>query len=103
MNPIETFNKYALIAVIALCFLSTCNSCNSRRQLGDVQDRCDSLQTQLNKLPTAAQVNTQMEINSLETSKRMLYDQNAIVRTAIRPDDRMNEYDAQIKELKKSK
>jgi hypothetical protein len=40
-----------------------------------------------------------MEIEGYEISKRMLYDQNAIVRTTVRPDDRMNEYDKKIKEL----
>ena len=101
MKPLEIFNKYALVAIIALCFLSTCNSCNIRRQLSDVQDRCDSLQTQVNKVSTTDQLNTRLEINGLETSRRVLYDQNAIVRTAVRPDDRMNEYDSQIKELQK--
>jgi len=100
MNFIEQFNKYALIAVVMLCMLSTCNTCNNKRQLSAVQERCDSLQLQVNRIQTAEDAKILQEINSLETSKRMLYDQNAIVRTTLRPDDRMNEYDQQIKELR---
>jgi hypothetical protein len=44
-----------------------------------------------------------IEIEGLKASKRTLYDWNAVVRTAVRPDDRMNEYDAQIEKIQKSK
>ena len=44
-----------------------------------------------------------IEIEGLKTSKRTLYDWNAVVRSAIRPDDRMNEYDAEIQKIEKSK
>ena len=60
----------------------------------------DSMMTELESRPTAEEVNILLEIKGLETSKRMLYDQNAIVRTTIRPDDRMNEYDQKIKALR---
>jgi hypothetical protein len=41
------------------------------------------------------------QIEGFRISKRMLYDNNAIVRTTIRPDDRMNEYDEEIGKLEK--
>jgi hypothetical protein len=44
-----------------------------------------------------------IEIEGLKASKRTLYDWNAVVRTSVRPDDRMNEYDAQIEKIQKSK
>ena len=94
MSPIDTFNKYALIAVVLLCLLSTCNTCNTKKQV-------DVLQTKLDLIETADRLGTKLDINSLETSKRILYDQNAIVRTSVRPDDRMNDYDQQIKLLEK--
>jgi len=46
------------------------------------------------------ELDIRMEINGLETSKRTLYDWNTIVRTTVRPDDRMNEYDQEIKALR---
>ena len=43
----------------------------------------------------------EIEIGGLKTSKRTLYDWNAVIRTTVRPDDRMNEYDQEIKKLEK--
>ena len=37
-----------------------------------------------------------LEIQRLQTAKLVLYDWNTVVRTVVRPDDRMNEYDIQI-------
>lgn len=99
MSIIENINKFGLIAVLCLVLLNTCNTCNTHRDLYTVSDRIDSIQTQLNN--TKNEISTRVEINSLETSKRILYDQNSIVRSVTRPDDRMNEYDNQIKELQK--
>lgn len=101
MKIFDTINKFGITALLFLVFLSTCNTCNIRRDLAVVSDRSDSLQLQLNKVYTKSEMDINMEIQALETSKRMLYDQNAIVRTTMRPDDRMNEYDSQIKELQK--
>jgi len=42
-----------------------------------------------------------LEIVSLETARRVVYDNNTIVRTTARPDDVMNDYDKKIKELYK--
>ena len=99
MSIIENINKFGLIAVLCLVLLNTCNTCNTHRDLYTVSDRMDSIQTQLNN--NKNEISTCIEINSLETSKRILYDQNSIVRSVTRPDDRMNEYDNQIKELQK--
>ncbi len=41
-----------------------------------------------------------LEIHSLETARKVVYDNNTIVRTTQRPDDVMNAYDQKIKELK---
>ena len=49
---------------------------------------------------TKDELDTRISIEGYEISKRMLYDQNTIVRTTVRPDDRMNEYDGKIKELR---
>jgi transposase len=42
----------------------------------------------------------QLKILEYRISKNILYDWNAVVRTEIRPDDRMNYYDEKISELK---
>jgi hypothetical protein len=47
------------------------------------------------------ELDLKLQIEGIRTSKRTLYDNNAIVRTTVRPDDRMNEYDQKIDKLKK--
>lgn len=59
----------------------------------------DSLQTQLNERPTKKQLETALKIEGLRSSKRTLYDWNAVIRTTVRPDDQMNAYDQEIKAL----
>ena len=44
-----------------------------------------------------------LEIEGLKISKRVLYDWNSVVRTQVRPDDKMNEYDREIEKIQKSK
>ena len=42
-----------------------------------------------------------LELQRLQTAKLVLYDWNTVVRTVVRPDDRMNEYDIQIARVTK--
>ena len=48
-----------------------------------------------------AELSIMLEIQRLQTAKLILYDWNTVVRTVVRPDDRMNEYDVQIANLTK--
>ena len=59
----------------------------------------DSMNVNIDKLSTSSEVKFLLEVEGLKISKRNLYDQNFIIRTSIRPDDRMNEYDHEIKLL----
>lgn len=63
--------------------------------------KIDSLQTCINQKPSTKQVQNLVKVEGLRSSKRTLYDWNAVVRTAVRPDDRMNEYDREITTLEK--
>lgn len=99
-------NFALLIACLLMMFLSTCNSCSSKSEMTRVKKELVKTQEKLDSLNsnifTKSELSIKLEIEGLKTSKRMLYDQNAIVRTTVRPDDRMNEYDTQIKELEKT-
>ena len=107
MTKINTLlNKYFIYAIWAFLFVSLLvnfRSCgvvkeNSkmRKEVVLLQNEVDSL---TNNIYTKEELDTRMEILGYEISKRMLYDQNAIIRTTVRPDDRMNEYDQKIKAL----
>jgi hypothetical protein len=86
--------KYGWAIALFLMLIATYQTCSSSKKVA-------ALKKQVQALPTAEQVSTEIQIEGLRTSKRMLYDNNAIIRTTVRPDDRMNEYDAEIKKLQK--
>lgn len=80
---------------------SMCNSCSNSTKLKRVQKELDSLTVIVQNVPSKNVLLLQMELEGLKASKRTLYDWNSIVRTAVRPDDRMNEYDQMIQKLEK--
>lgn len=106
MNIAEKLNKFVVYAIYALVFLTMvngCNSCSTQKDNQKLRKEVDSLNTTVQSLKAKSydkqQLDIRIAIEGYEISKRMLYDQNAIVRTTVRPDDRMNEYDKKIKEL----
>jgi hypothetical protein len=88
-----------LVAILFMACLSTCNSCSTSKKVTKLKAEVDSLQTQLTRVPTREDTKKYLRVEGLRSSKRTLYDWNAVVRTAVRPDDRMNEYDQEIKKL----
>lgn len=107
----DKLNKYVVYAIYVLAIMSMvngCNSCNTSKEVSKIRKEVDTLETGISNLKdqiksqyyTKEQTDTRMSIEGYEISKRMLYDQNAIVRTVMRPDDRMAEYDQKIKELR---
>lgn len=71
-----------------------------RKELVMTNEKLDSIIVMTNNIDNKEDLDLKLEINGLEISKRLLYDENSIVRTKLRPDDRMNEYDETIKALK---
>ena len=105
-NIFESLNKftvYAIYILLVVTMVNGCNGCTSSRENSKLRKEVDSLSTVVHSLNESVydkdELDVRMSIEGYEISKRMLYDQNAIVRTAVRPDDRMNEYDQKIKEL----
>ena len=103
----QILNKYvvyAMYAMLVLAFVGNIRSCNTNKEVSKLRKDVDSLATNVNALSnriySKEELDTRFSIEGYEISKRMLYDQNAIVRTTVRPDDRMNEYDGKIKELR---
>lgn len=112
-NKINVFlSKYLLVPiyVVALLglfgYLRGCSTAKEnsrlRKEVTGLKTEVDSLKTDMNdNFYSKEELNIRMEIEGLRTSKRTLYDWNAVIRTTVRPDDRMNEYDKQIKALEK--
>ena len=108
MNKIEELsNKYVVYVLYLMLFffiIGNIRSCNTNKEVVKLRKEVSLLNNEIDslssKIYTKNELNIRMNIEGYEISKRMLYDQNAIVRTVIRPDDRMIEYDAKIKELR---
>ena len=114
MNKITEFLKKNLLILafilMTLMYVKSCTTSNKAQKvikkqtvLLDQAAKVDSLQTvQVNDILLQLKRNEiQHQIDGLELAKRIVYDQNAIVRTVVRPDDKIREYDEAIKELKK--
>ena len=106
MNILGGLNKYlqyAVYVLIVVSCISGCNSCSAKKETERLRKEVDSLNTQIDvlndKLYTKDQLDTRLEILGYEVSQRLVYSENAIVRTAKRPDDIMDEYGKKIKEL----
>ena len=87
------------LSMFFLVLVGNCNNSRNRKEITDLQKEVDSLRVEISNHPTR----TELSIEGLKTSKRTLYDWNAVVRTSVRPDDRMNQYDEEIKNLEQSK
>jgi hypothetical protein len=89
---LEKVKQSVWAIVLFFALIATYQTCSTAKKVA-------SLKSKIESLPTKEEVSKQIQIEGLKTSKRMLYDNNAIIRTAVRPDDRMNEYDQEIKKI----
>jgi len=90
LKKIEEKSWLIILIFLVLTFFQTCS----------VNRKYNDLKKSIEKIDSTTKITSkQFSIEGFKISKRMLYDNNAIVRTAIRPDDRMNEYDIEIKKL----
>lgn len=86
--------------VFALLLVILVGQCTSSRRISNIEKQQKSLNQKIDSTYVSTLQKT-VEIEGLKISKRTLYDWNSVVRTAVRPDDRMNEYDQQIDKLQK--
>jgi hypothetical protein len=102
METIFENKKVRIGFFLSLFFLTLLGNCGNRRnkkEITDLQKEIDSLRIEISNHPT----HDELAIEGLKISKRTLYDWNSVVRTSVRPDDRMNQYDEEIKNLESKK
>lgn len=99
MNFIKLHFEKIVLALLVLLFVQ---QCSTSRKVSGLEKQTKVMNTRIDSVYTS-DLKKMIEIEGLKASKRTLYDWNAVVRTAIRPDDRMNQYDAEIEKIQKSK
>ena len=95
----KILGKYGIIMLLVFSILNFFNTCGTKSSIKQTNKRIDSL-IQRDSLNMEI-ISIEREISILKTSREIVYTNNAIVRTAARPDDVMNEYSKKIDELQK--
>lgn len=94
MEKIKSYLPVASFVLIFFIFIKSCGTSSEvnrlSKELKITNQKVDSITIKMRK---------EIEIGGLKSSKRTLYDWNSVVRTTVRPDDRMNQYDQEIKIL----
>ena len=105
---IDFFNKWGMMILVVMSILIYLSTCGTGGNIDRTNRRIDKVEKALRSIDSTAstkvserEMEIMLEIMTLETARRVVYDQNTIVRTTTRPDDVMNEYDKKIKELNK--
>jgi hypothetical protein len=107
MNFLNKYLTIAIYVLIALTAINSCNSCSSKKESQRLRKDVDSLSVVIKTMDNTMkssydkkELDIRMAIEGYEVSKRMLYDNNTVVRTTQRPDDIIIGYDNKIKELR---
>jgi hypothetical protein len=107
-NWVKQKKELLFIVFMFLIWINGCQTNNQFRKeiqvLNTHQEHIrqvnDSLLLLYKSIPTKNYIDKSFAIEGYRISKRILYDNNLIVRTKERPDDRMNEYDNEIDKLR---
>ena len=96
MKKIKENYQFIVLGLLLILFVK---QCGINRDIDRINKSIKETNNKMDSLATKKE----LEIEGLKISKRVLYDWNSIVRTAVRPDDRMNQYDQEIEKLQKNK
>ena len=96
----QKLKKISWAVILFFALVATYQTCSTSRKLSALSLE---LQSKIDSLATKQEINKAVQIEGFRVSKRMLYDNNAIIRTTVRPDDRMNQYDEEIKKIEAAK
>jgi hypothetical protein len=88
--------------VLGLLLILMVQQCNNSSKIAKVEKQEKIMNQRIDSVYTS-DLKKMIEIEGLKASKRTLYDWNAVIRTTVRPDDRMNQYDSEIEKIQNSK
>jgi len=98
-------NKWGMTIVVLLGILCFFNTCGTKTKITALEKKVVSMEKTININDSLDRELNQVvsEISIYETAREVVYTNNAIVRTAARPDDVMNSYAEKIKTLQAKK
>ena len=101
----EFFKKWGILIVLIFNILIFFSTCGTKGKIDKLEKRVNTLENSINFNDS---INKKMatidrEILMNETSREIIYNWNAVVRTVERPDDIMNKYNLEISRLNKLK
>lgn len=107
MNKILDFlNKFGMLILVIMGILILLGTCGTKGNIERNGRRIDKLEkvvlstdSIMSLKISSERMDILLKINALEISREVVYTNNAIVRTAERPDDVINAYNNEIKEL----
>jgi hypothetical protein len=101
----EFINKWGLVIITFFCVMIFFSTCGTKSKIDKLEKRVNNLENTINYNDSINKEmsNIDREILLYETSREVVYNWNAIVRTTERPDDVMNKYNSKITELQKQK
>lgn len=97
----EFLKKWGILIITLFNVMIFFSTCGTKSKIDKLEKRFntvlynDSIQGEINVIDREILLN--------ETSREVVYNWNAVVRTVERPDDVMNKYNSKIKELEKQK
>ena len=108
MNKVsDLLNKYFIYALWAFLFVSLIvnfRSCGINKESRKIRQAVEVVAAEVDTLNAQVyskkELDIRIAIEGYEISKRMLYDNNTVIRTTRRPDDILIQYDKKIKELR---
>lgn len=105
-KALEFLNKYGILILIIIGLAVFMNTCGTKGVISKNGKRLDKIEKSifvtdsiLSLKISSEKMDILLKINALEIAREVVYTNNAIVRTSERPDDVINKYNTQIKEL----
>lgn len=108
MEVIKWLQKYGTIITLVLVLFTFLMTCSNKGKISQIKTTVENTNTNQAEADSVSndlyiiskeELRLIMDIQKYETAKQVLYDWNSVVRTVVRPDDRMNFYDGEIEKL----
>lgn len=103
---LEFLNNYGTLILVLLGLMILLNTCGMKnmeernfRKLNQLEKNVQNIDSIMDLKISSEKMDILLKINAIEIAREVVYTNNTIVRTSVRPDDVINKYNIKIKEL----